>query len=80
MLIFDSFANAERAKAFARHVATAFGRKTPVCDSQEESNAVDPFPFELCPPIVLVWRADDFQGEDAIEASVKDFGGKFAGT
>ncbi len=80
MLIFDSFATVELAKQFARHVETDFGSKALVFDSQEESNKVDPFPFELLPPIVLVERDDQYSGEKPIETSVVQFGGTFAGT
>jgi hypothetical protein len=80
MLIFDSFASMKRASEFARHVETTFGHKALVFDSPEESNKVDPFPFRLFPPIVLVERDESYRVEEAIETTVDQFGGKFAGT
>ena len=80
MLIFDSFASMERASEFARHVEATFGHEALVFDSQEESDEVDPFPFQLFPPIVLVERDGSYSDEEAIETSVLQFGGKFAGT
>ena len=80
MLIFDSFKSMESARQFARHVQDAFGRSAQVFDSKAESDNVDPFPFNLHPPIVLVERNDAFEGEEPIEASVEQFSGVFAGT
>ena len=80
MLIFDSFATIKRAREFAQHVETTFKLEARVFDSREESDKVDPFPFALFPPIVLVDRDDTDGVEEAIEASVVQFGGKFAGT
>jgi hypothetical protein len=90
MLIFDNFATRKQAEAFA---AAHNGQ---VFDSQEESNAVDPFPFELRAPIVLIDRPNlsgilGIENEDEavkmeqrIEADIiKDvemYGGTFAGT
>lgn len=82
MLIFDRFPSKEKAKAFSEQVYRKTGRKTILCDSQEESDAHDPFPFQLEPPIVLVERDSDTgpQFETKIERGVTAFGGVFAGT
>lgn len=79
MLIFDSFPTRERAEAFVAAVRSQ-GRIANVYDSQDESNAADPFPFILRPPIVLVERLSGYVGEREIEAMVRGYGGDFAGT
>lgn len=79
MLVLDSFPSYEQANAFASMVRKKFGLRITVCDSQIESDMVDPFPFELTPPIVLVERTEG-EVEDAIERSVGKFHGRFAGT
>lgn len=86
MLIFDSFPTKQHAESFAKSVKDEFKLEATVYDSQEESNKVDIFPFELCPPIVLVERtllATDENGkniERKVEATVSRFKGAFAGT
>jgi hypothetical protein len=85
MLIFHKFANHQSADSFAVDVRDTFGRATRVCDSREEFNKHELFPFALQPPIVLVERdnIDDDQSpklEPKIEALVGEFGGHFAGT
>lgn len=79
MLIFDSFPDKEKAKEFVCAVRTKHGLKGTVHNNQDESNAIDPFPFELYPPIVLIDRADQ-QVERVVEKLVVEFGGSFAGT
>ena len=79
-MIFDRFEDRQTAEGFAEHAKSRFGRKATVHGSQAESDRIDPFPFELQPPIVLVERAGDFSLEDEIEESVNGFGGEFAGT
>jgi hypothetical protein len=80
MLIFDKFKDRSKADEFS---AATNGK---VYDNQEASNAVDPFPFQLIPPIVLVetvLQADgnlDLKAEDGIIRLVKTFKGTFAGT
>jgi hypothetical protein len=83
MLIFHKFKSRRKAEAYADAVTAKYKRWTNVYDTQEESNEVDPFPFLLRPPIVLVDRLgvdDDLETELEIEQFVKDYGGKFAGT
>lgn len=80
MLIFDHFPDRLKAVGFASHIRATTGRDARVYASQAESDAVDPYPFVLTPPIVLVSREDDLSGEDAIELAVYKFGGEFAGT
>lgn len=82
MLIFDRFPNQSRAQAFADYCIDHFGRNADVFKSQQESNKVDPFPYQLTAPIVLVERDGD-EGpelEPTIEQAVTLFGGTFAGT
>lgn len=79
MLIFHKFPSREHADAFARSVSERVKFSASVYATQDESNAVDPFPYDLTPPIVLVGRGD-FGIEEAIRARVQDFGGKSAGT
>lgn len=91
MLIFDRFPSREQATAFARSVRES-GLQASVYDSQEISNRVDPFPFKLDPPIVLIERPplavdateQDFDArsdrEEKLRSLVSRFGGHFAGT
>jgi hypothetical protein len=61
-------------------------RKTMLCDSRAESDTIEWYPCELVPPIVLVERPkrgdsrQEFAIEHAIEDSVEEFGGRFAGS
>jgi len=80
MLIFDRFKSREQALAFQRHVEIAFARKTWFCETHEEADEIDLFPFRLYPPIVLVDRWADREEEREIERSVQAFDGRFAGT
>lgn len=79
MLIFDSFPSVLKAETFADHVRMKHGLSANVYDSQEESNAVDPFPFELVAPIVLIERTEE-KKEKEVVLLVVAFDGKFAGT
>jgi len=93
MLIFDRFKSKKRATAFAEMVRRRHIIWAEVYDNQRETDEVDPFPFELTPPIVLVGRANQKNrtyspplpwkpsiGEDDIIKLVKKFHGRFAGT
>jgi hypothetical protein len=84
MLIFDRFPSREQAESFAAATKSRFNRDATIHESQDESDAIDPFPGELEPPIVLVERneaTDDDQIEELqIQDSVEEFGGVFAGT
>lgn len=79
MLIFDGFESRFQAENFATTVATQFGLVGTVYDTQDQSDAVDIFPFTLDPPIVLVQRAGSVV-EAQVEALAERFGGRFAGT
>ena len=79
MLIFHKFPSRKHAEAFASSVTQREKLSASVYATQDESNAVDPFPYELLPPIVQVGRGD-FGIEEALRARVQDFGGKSAGT
>jgi hypothetical protein len=83
MLIFDGFPSRGEAEQFAGTLSGRFGLAAVVCDSQAESNAIDPFPFRLDPPIVLSRRpAGDVDPgcEPDLVALAESHGGKFAGT
>lgn len=80
MLIFDHFPDRLQAVGFASHIRATTGRDARVYNSQDESNAVDPYPFVLTPPIVLVPRAGSNAVDDAVEMAAYRFGGEFAGT
>lgn len=49
----------------AQRLAEATGRKTWYCETQEEAYDIDPHPFKLTPPIVLVGRNENCTGENA---------------
>lgn len=81
MLIFDSFADRPTAQQCAEAITKQFNLKAIVCNSQGESDQIDPFPFPLVAPIVLVDRRDNLAEEAEIERIIKRrFGGTFAGT
>jgi len=86
MLIFDKFPDKAQAEQFAAAIREEFYLRAWIYMSQDESDQVDPFPFVLDPPIVLVERpnglstARAIQRETKIEKRVKTFGGDFAGT
>ena len=86
MLIFDSFPSRTDAEKFANHVKATFDLETRVFDNQNDSDKVDPFPFILYPPIVLVERPPERNGgiddkaEENLQKLVTSFKGDFAGT
>ena len=80
MMIFDEFPTRQAAQDFAKHIQSKYKRQTWICDSQVESDEIDPFPFGLNPPIVLVDRLEDYSGQDQIVRAVHSFQGRFAGT
>jgi len=80
MLIFDSFPDRQAAEDFATHLQNEEKLGSSIYDSQDESNKVDPFPFELKPPIVLVSRLGWTKDELRVQRSVLKFKGRFAGT
>ncbi len=79
-LVFDGFADEKTANKFADKVKKSFKLDSLVFLSQEESDEVDPFPFVLNPPIVLVKRSDDDVVESKVIKAVEAFGGEWAGT
>jgi hypothetical protein len=85
MLIFHHFESAELATKFAKHVDATFGRKAYVCETEEEFDRLQLFPFRITLPVVLVERSgscDDvpYDVEEVIKMTVLQFGGSFAGT
>ena len=79
-LIFDRFMDVDEADQFAAYVVDRYGLAAIVSTKQDDG--VEPFPFVLDPPVVYVKRRDPWNQteERAIEASVRAFGGVFAGT
>lgn len=79
-LIFDRFTHINDADEFAAYVVDRYGLGAVV--SQKQDDELEPFPFVLDPPVVYVKRREpwDQTEERAIEASVRAFGGVFAGT
>jgi len=80
MMIFDQFPSRDEAEQFAAHVKRRDKRSARVFDSQDDSNRVDPFPYRLEAPIVLVERNEDLSGEKKFHRVVLRFGGRFSGT
>lgn len=96
MMIFDGFPTREQAEQFAKAAreipgfTEGFQREAFIADDQDESNELDPFPFELDGFIVHVNRdmtfdAPDFSqngypGEKELKILVTQYGGSFAGT
>jgi hypothetical protein len=82
MLIFDRLESREKAEKFAEYVRAELCRGARVFDNQEDSDRLDPFPFVLTPPIVLVDRRpnDEVKDDDEVKDTVKNFGGRYAGT
>ena len=78
-MIFDGFKTRDDAEKFVKSIETRFGLEGTVYDTVEASDAADPFPFELRPPIAHIPRAEEWT-EKQIEQSAKPFGGVFAGT
>lgn len=78
-MIFDRFPSMIHAEGFAEHVAERFGLETEVFTDRDASDASDPFPFALDPPIVHVERAGEAT-ERLLESIAKACGGVFAGT
>lgn len=82
-LIFDRFPEMEKARQFAIAVKARFDLDCQVFDDERKAFAHDYFPWRLDAPIVHVdrpWCKDQLAIEDAVEKSVKEFGGTFAGT
>lgn len=70
MMIFDRFPSIDKAREFA----AAVGGQA----YSERRDDIDPFPFDLNPPVVYVPRRES--GELRIQALATMFGGEFAGT
>ena len=79
-LIFDGFASLEDAQRFADTTRALHGLEAQVFSSAARAHAIDPFPYGLNPPVVHIERVDAGALEHEIEESVRDFGGRFAGT
>jgi hypothetical protein len=90
-LIFDSFGSMESAGASTKAVRERYGIGAQVLMTEEDAQALDPFPGELHPPVVHVDRERgrsifapgeplDADEEDLVVGLVQDFGGTYAGT
>ena len=101
MLIFDRFPNEEKAREFMAAITKEFGLTAHFARSEDGylfgenqkinneapmRGALEVFPFELKPPIVLIERPQALQGRynSELESRVGDrvwmFGGEYAGT
>lgn len=82
MMIFDGFPIEAKAREFAAHVISTYGRDAVVCLTEEEARQLDVFPFDVTPPIVMVSRDfNDFEKEPHIIRDARIvYGGDFAGT
>ena len=82
MLIYDSFVDLESAKKCQVKLQKKFYCLSIITEDPEQARFLDPFPFELTPPILLVQRPIDDNPE--IEKQITDYiiknGGQFAGT
>lgn len=82
--IFDGFPSELDAARFASAVEEAGMEAVGPFGSQAESDAEDPFPFQLNAPIVHVERPDDGAQDDRARRQAtrlaERFGGRFAGT
>jgi hypothetical protein len=78
-MIFDQFPDENIARAFAANVGNLYHVECPVFDNRDDSDAADPFPFGLAPPIVHVPRMDE-RAEQRVQEMVKLYDGMYAGT
>ena len=75
MLIFHRFPSRALAEDFA-NTAKRFGLVATIYRTQAESGKVDPYPFKLRPPIVLVERS---ACDSLMDSFANFYGGYFAG-
>lgn len=84
--IFHKFATTQDAQEFKCRVDKSLGLPVLWFDTQEEADAHDPFPFELTPPILHVWRsgvldpAEHVNDEFVLEIMAQECHGEYAGT
>lgn len=78
--IFDDFPSRAKADSFAVHIEQSTGRSAEVYDERRDD--LDPFPYELTPPVVYVDRHDvEPDGtDDVLTDAASRFGGRYAGT
>jgi hypothetical protein len=79
MYIFHKFPSVLKAQEFAVRMRIRYEMKAKVYSSQDESDKVDPFPYVLTPPIVLVSRKKRMELDELSNIAVL-FNGEFAGT
>jgi hypothetical protein len=79
-MIFDQFADLETARAFAASVGNLYRVECPVFENRDDSDAADPFPFGLAPPIVHVPRMDARAEERVQQMARTTYGAMYAGT
>jgi len=82
MYIFDNFPDRAAADAFANDVRCLGPWFAQSMTFDKRRDDLDPFPFELVPPVVYVDRNsdDDTEQEAWLEALARERGGKYAGT
>ena len=69
------------AEEFAQAATRATAETAIICQTQEEFEKHDIFPWQLYYPVVLVPRLHgDIEAEEDIETLAEEFGGEFAGT
>lgn len=80
-MIFDGFKTRADAEKFVAAMKLRFGLDGQVYDTEEASQAADPFPSVLRPPIAHIDRSDSMYLEKQVEtAAAREFGGEFQGT
>ena len=83
---FDNFTSYEKALKFAKAVRRQYQLDYAVLTNASWANDIDPVPFGMKPPVVLIARIVDdhnhilFEKEEGIISLVKKYGGQFAGT
>ena len=78
-VIFHKFRDAAWALSFGESAQATWGVDWSLCSTQEHSDCIDPFPYALQPPIVVM-DLPDGETEAALERAVMGFYGEMAGT
>lgn len=78
-MIFDGFDTLTRAADFAAAINAGYGLEVAILTDLNDSQTLDPFPFELTAPVVHVERSDGGT-EERVQEAVTGYGGRFAGT
>ncbi len=78
MLIFDRFPSQEIAETLLE-LCKEVKIECYLCQKQEDSDHIDPFPYTLYPPIVLIERGRA-EWEKRVIGVFQKYGARFAGT